>query len=114
MRLITLSIPPTPLFKNLTADFTAIATKSRKYSMFDRSFIESEVQRLLNEGIIEPSESPWRAQVVITTNERHKKHIVIDYSQTINCFTQLDAYPLPRIEDQINEIAMNNVSVPSI
>ena len=29
----------------------------------------------------------------------------IDSSQTINRFAYLDAYPLPRIDDQINEIA---------
>ena len=35
--------------------------------------------------------------------------MVIYYSQTINCFAQLDAYHLPRIEDVINEIASNIV-----
>jgi len=30
---------------------------------------------------------------------------VIDYSQTINRFTQLDAYPLPRIEDKVAELS---------
>ena len=52
-------------------------------------------QRLLKEGIIEPSNSPWQDQVVVTRNENHKKRLVIDYSQTINDFTMLDAYPLP-------------------
>ena len=40
-----------------------------------------------------------------TKDERHKKRMVIDYSQTVNRFTHLDAYPLPRIDEQINEIA---------
>jgi len=31
--------------------------------------------------------------------------MVIDYSQTINRFTELDAYPLPRIDQQVNELA---------
>ena len=31
--------------------------------------------------------------------------MVIDYSQTVNRFTHLDAYPLPRIDELINEIA---------
>lgn len=44
--------------------------------------------------------SPWRAQVVITANENGKKRLSIDYSQSINHFTDLDAYPLPRIDDQ--------------
>ena len=94
---------------NLTPDAKPIATKAKKYSSIDRAFIESEVQRLLKESIIEPSISPWPAQVLVTTNENYQKCMVIDYSKTINLFTQLDAYPLPKIDEQINEIAGNNV-----
>ena len=43
--------------------------------------------------------------MVITTNERHKKRLVIDYSQTVNRFTQLTAYPLPRIDELVNNVA---------
>ena len=28
-----------------------------------------------------------------------QERLIVDYSQTINCFTMLDAYPLPRIDD---------------
>ena len=35
--------------------------------------------------------------------------MVIDYSQTINRFTLLDAYPLPRIDDTINAIAQYRI-----
>ena len=38
-----------------------------------------------------------------------KKHLVIDYSQTVNQFTQLDAYPLPRIDDMVNTVAQYSV-----
>ena len=31
--------------------------------------------------------------------------MVIDYSQTVNRFVHLDAYPLPRIDELINKIA---------
>ncbi|XP_020901303.1 uncharacterized protein LOC110239892 [Exaiptasia diaphana] len=91
--LTTLNIEPPSAFANLTADCHPIATKSRQYCKDDLTFIENEVDRLLKEGIIEPSQSPWRAQVAI------------DYSQTINRFTQLDAFPLPRISNIVNEIA---------
>ena len=53
--------------------------------------------------------SPWRAQALVTKNERHKKRMVIDYSQTINRFTELNAYPIPRIDEQINKIACGKV-----
>ena len=35
--------------------------------------------------------------------------VCIDYSQTINIYTQLDAYPLPRIDDMINELSQYSV-----
>ncbi|KAK3716724.1 hypothetical protein QZH41_000929 [Actinostola sp. cb2023] len=107
--LSTLNMDPPAPFANLTADCHPIITKSRRYSQEDLAFINGEVERLLKEGIIKPSQSPWRAQVVVTKNENHKKRLAIDYSQTINRFTLLDAFPLPRINDTINDIAQYRV-----
>lgn len=107
--LTTLNIEPPSPFANLTSDCHPIATKSRRYSKEDLTFIGDEVERLLKEGIIEPSQSPWRAQVVVTKDENHKKRLAIDYSQTINRFTLLDAFPLPRISDTVNEVAQYKV-----
>ena len=47
--------------------------------------------------------------MVVLKDENHKKCLAIDYSQTINRFTQLDAFPLPRISDTVNEIAQYKV-----
>ena len=107
--LTTLDVTPSPLFQYLSPDCKPIATKSRKYSHEDQNFIKNETNRLLAEGIIEPSDSPWRAQVMVTKNERHKKRLVIDYSQTINKYTNLDAYPLPNIEKTVNKISQYRV-----
>ena len=104
--LTTLNIKPPSPFSNLTADCHPIATKSRCYSKQDLTFIGNEEERLLKEGIIEPSRSP---QVVVTKDENHKKRLAVAYSQTINRFTQLDAFPLPRISDTINEIVQYKV-----
>ena len=41
--------------------------------------------------------------------DRHKKIICIDYSQTIYQYTDLDAYPLPRIDDMVNDLAAYKV-----
>ena len=35
--------------------------------------------------------------------------MAIDYSQTVNRFTQLDAYPLPRIDDMVQKIAQYSI-----
>ena len=67
------------------------------------------MKRLVQEDIIESSVSPWRAQVLVVVNDKQKRRMVIDYSQTINRFTHLDAFPLPRIDDLVNKIAKYRV-----
>ena len=98
-----LATEPPFLFANLTEYCKPIATKSHRHSSEDREFIESETKRLLQEGIIEPSNSPWEAQALVVNNGG-KKRMVIDYSQTINRFTLLDACPLPKINELVNKI----------
>ncbi|VDI28094.1 Hypothetical predicted protein [Mytilus galloprovincialis] len=108
------SVYPPALFANLTSECRPNATKSRKYSEVDRELIEKETTRLLTEGIIEPSISPWRAQVLVTSNERHKKRLIIDYSQTINRFTELDAYPFSNINQMVSDIAKYKKAVDEL
>ena len=105
----TLKIDPPSLFEHKHPDIEPIRAKRRRYSHEDTMFIQQEVDRLLSQGIIEPSTSPWRAQCVITRNENHKKRLCVDYSETINRYTYVDAYPLPLISDIINEIAQYDV-----
>ena len=69
-----------------------------------------EIDHLYSEGVIKPSMSPWRAQIVVVKDaNNNKRHMCVDYSQTVNLFTELDAYPLPRIETLINNLAKYHV-----
>ena len=56
--LTTLDVSPPSLFQHLSQDCKPIAIKSRRYSHEDQEFIENETKRLLDEGIVEPSDSP--------------------------------------------------------
>ena len=98
-------VTPVRLFEHLTPDCRPVASKSRNYSPSDRAFIATQTAQMLRDAIIEPSTSPWRAQVVVVNNSNHKKHLCIDYSQTINKFTLLDAYPLTRMQTVANNVA---------
>ena len=99
------------LFSSAPADAKPIATKSRRFGSDEQTFIDQEVAKLLKEGIIEPSFSPWRAQVVVAKDlsNTHKKRLCIDYSRTINLYTHLDAYPMPRIDDMLDDLAKYRV-----
>ena len=100
-----MKVLPPPLFTHLSENIKPIATKSRRFTAADFKFIKEETKRLLKEKIIEPSVSPWRAQVLTATNGDHKKRMVIDYSDTINIFTELDAYPMPNISKMVEDIS---------
>lgn len=67
---------------------------------------------MFREGIIEASHCTWRVQVLLMSSEKHKNKMVIDYSQTINKFILLDAYPLLQT-DLIRDILLNMVCVYS-
>ena len=101
------SIGDAYIFTNILPTCRPIATKSRNFSDNDKAFIQSEIVKLLQTGVIEPSSSPWRAQVVVVKNpsQPDKKRSCVGYSQTINQYTELDAHPLPRIHDMINNLA---------
>lgn len=103
------NVEPARLFTNLSSDCRPISIKSRKQTSSDLKFIENEVQQLLKDGVIEECVSPWRAQVLVVSSANHRRRMVVDYSQTINRFTELDAFPLPRIEGIVNRVASYQV-----
>lgn len=78
----------------ITNDSWQIAIKSRQYTK-DKQFINTEITRMFEEGIIEVSLSPWRAQFHVMSSE---KNLFADYLQTINKIILLDAYPLSCID----------------
>ena len=105
-----MTVPYPQPFKHLSNDCRFIADKPRKYSKDDQEFIREETRRLLNDDMIEPSNSPGRAQVLVVKNqESGKRRMMFDYSRTINRYTQLDAYPLPLIQDIVAKLARYKV-----
>jgi len=68
------------LFEFLSPDAKPVASKSRRYNQEDQAFIEAEVGRLLAADVIEPSRSPWRAQVlVVKQKEKEVGHTLFFY-----------------------------------
>ena len=60
---------PVKLFQYLCNDCQLIATKEQHYSWQDKSFISSEIKRLLADDLIKPSNSRWRSQLLAVTQE---------------------------------------------
>ena len=62
---------------------------------------------MLEGDIFEVSHSPWRAQAFVVNGK--KPRMVIDFSATINTFTEVDAYPFPETEEILSSAAEDTV-----
>ena len=65
--------------------------------------VTMELREMLASGIIEPSTSEWAAPIVVVRKKDGKARICIDYRK-LNAVTKADAYPMPRIDDILDNI----------
>ncbi|XP_076031970.1 uncharacterized protein LOC143019877 [Oratosquilla oratoria] len=68
-----------------------------------RECLRKEVNSLIDQGIIEPSHSPWSSPCILIPKSNNTYRLVVDYRR-VNEKTKADAYPLPRIEDIIDNL----------
>ena len=62
-----------------------------------------EEERMKKMGVIEPSESPWAAPVVLVRKRDGTLRYCIDYRK-LNQVTQKDSYPLPNVQDCLDSL----------
>ena len=68
-----------------------------------RKEVEKEIEEMLEHGVIEPTTSPWASPMVVVHKKDGSAQICVDYRQ-LNSITDMDAYPLPRMEDILDAI----------
>ncbi|XP_029053801.1 uncharacterized protein K02A2.6-like [Osmia bicornis bicornis] len=68
-----------------------------------QAIINQEVDKMLANGIIEPSRSPWSSPVVLVRKKNGTYRFCVDYRQ-VNRLTEKDAYPLPQAQDTLDKL----------
>ena len=66
--------------------------------------IDSEVQKMLEQGVVQPSFSPWSSPIVMVKKKDGSWQFCIDYRK-LNEATHHDAYPLPRVDATPDSLA---------
>jgi hypothetical protein len=72
-------------------------------SMIEREDIKKQVQELLDKGIIRPSSSPCGSSIVLVPKKDGTWRMCIDF-QALNKITVKNQYPLPRIDDLLDQL----------
>jgi hypothetical protein len=89
---------------------SAVQTKSPtpfklviRVPLHEKDHIEAEVSKMLSDGKVQPSTSPWASPVVLVKKKDGTLRFCVDYRK-LNNVTKKDAYPLPRIKDCLDAL----------
>ena len=76
-------------------------SKARTVPYFYREKVEKELNKLVEEGTLEPVEhSEWASPIVaVLKPDKESVRICGDFKQSVNPVAKLDRYPIPRVED---------------
>ena len=69
-----------------------------------RGEVDQMVKEMLEQGVVQPSSSPWASPIVLVRKKDGGMRFCVDYRR-LNHVTKLDEFPLPRIDDTLDLLA---------
>ena len=95
-----------------TENLPPIHVKPYRLPETQRTEINDQIEKLLENNIISPSKSPWNAPILLVPKKADKKgnkkwRLVVDFRK-LNDITVGDAYPLPNISNILDQIGKSN------
>ena len=95
-----------------TADNEPVYIRSYPYPYGLKDEVENQIKKMLNDGIISPSRSPFNSPLWIVNKKldasgKRKYRIVIDF-KALNSKTIADKYPMPEIAAVLADLKNNN------
>jgi hypothetical protein len=79
----------------------SIRQRAYRVAPLEQEFIKEEIDRMLKNNLIQPSESPWASPVVLVRKKNGSLRFCVDYRK-LNSVTRRDGYPLPRIDELLD------------
>lgn len=91
-----------------TTDEVPIYTKTYRYPFIHRQEVQQQIGKMLEQGIIRPSESAWSSPIWVVPKKtdasgKTKWRIVVDFRK-LNEKTIDDKYPIPNITDVLDKL----------
>ncbi|GFS72682.1 retrovirus-related Pol polyprotein from transposon opus [Trichonephila clavipes] len=98
-----------------TGDKGPVVSRSYRYDRVKKGIIDYDIEKMLQEGMIRPIQSPYASPVVLTRKNNslppdspEAYRFAIDYRK-LNAITKYPRYPLPVIDDLITNIPHTGV-----
>jgi hypothetical protein len=86
-----------------TGDHPPISLPPYRVSPSQKEEIERQVQQMLDNNIIQPSDSPYASPVLLVKKQDGTYRFCVDYRR-LNAITRRDVYPLPRVDDTLDAL----------
>ena len=90
-----------------TGDATPVRAPLRRTPFAAREEIAEQLVKMQARGIIQPSTSPWASPVILVRKKDGTLRFCIDY-RALNAVTKTDQFPLPRIDDLLDQLGKTN------
>ena len=88
---------------SLTTEGPPIRQRAYRIPLAKRDSVKKEITKLLNQGVIQHSSSPWSSPVVLVPKKDGSHRLCIDYRK-LNAVTEKDSHPLPNIRDIFDQL----------
>lgn len=89
-------------------DTKPIYYRPYRMSLGDREKVRDIVSDLLSKGIVEESNSPYASPVILVPKKSGEVRMCVDY-RALNKITKKERYPLPVIQDQLDQLSRQRV-----
>jgi hypothetical protein len=88
---------------NLVPGTAPIAQSPYRMAEVELKLLKAELDSLLEKGFIRPSASPWGSPALFVPKKDGTQRLCVDY-RALNAVTIKNKYPLPRIDDLIDQL----------
>ena len=72
-----------------------------------RQEVASQLRKMQEVGVVQPSSSPWASPVVMVRKKDGSHRFCVDYRE-LNAITKADTFPLPRIDDLLDQLGRSH------
>ena len=87
-----------------TGSVHPIRQKPRRVPLSKMAEAETEIKKMADQGIIEPSTSSWSSNIVLVKKKDNSLRFCVDFRQ-VNDVTKKYSHPLPRIDDTLDALS---------